>query len=169
MTIAANIVMTSLFAIWLAATIAVQFKNKKINRFKHWDYFSMLPTWTFFAPRPGVHDYHLMYRDKYADGTLSFWKEIEFIDHRPLRIFWNPNKRMQKSLTDSTGSLMRMHASNRKKGLYYAIPYLAVLNFVSGIDRTRLSISTQFCIVKTCGYEVKHTPQIVFYSRLHKI
>jgi hypothetical protein len=164
-----EIAISALYICWLVLSICVQFKNKKINRIKNWDHFSLIPSWTFFAPRPGVYDLHLLYRDKYSDGALSYWTEIRIIEKNKYKMFWNPKKRMQKSLTDSTNSLIKLTQKKRGKTLYYSIPYLSMLNFISNIDRPYMSIGTQFCVVKTFGFEVDKGPEVLFYSKMHRI
>lgn len=62
----------AILALWLLLTILRQVTPELWWRF---DLFSLIPRWTFFAPRPIRYDYLLLYRDQKDDGTPGNWRE----------------------------------------------------------------------------------------------
>src|ERR1051326_1455357 len=87
----------AVLVIWFILSVLNQLKWKWFELIRQFDYFSLLPFWTFFAPNPGQTDYHLTFRDKLADGLMTEWKEIEIGAPRYWYCFiWNPEKRSKK-------------------------------------------------------------------------
>jgi len=62
----------AILAIWLLLTVLRQLTPESWWRF---DLFSLVPRWTFFAPKPIRHDYLVLYRDTGADGTPGPWRD----------------------------------------------------------------------------------------------
>src|SRR5436305_216126 len=113
-------------ACWLLLTALAQFRwvAARISRF---DNFRLVPTWTFFAPNPGVVDYHLVVRDRDSNGTASAWSGVEIAAERhPLNCFWNPQKRPKKVLLDAVQSLIIIAKANETAEFHelLSLPYL---------------------------------------------
>src|SRR5579863_3705743 len=79
-----EVAVTVFLACWFLATILCQFRDTKLSTFirGRLDLFAMIPLWTFFAPKPGKRDYHLLYRDRDEPGTLTEWQEMEITEER---------------------------------------------------------------------------------------
>ena len=69
-----SILLYSIVTLWLVITLLAQHPRFQsvINRFNG---LHVIPRWTFFAPNPGVRDYHLVIRERYRDGRLTDWKK----------------------------------------------------------------------------------------------
>jgi len=54
------------------------------------------PNWNFFAPHPGEWDYHLLYRVKRPDESISDWTELPEVTRTPRRLKWGFNPRVYR-------------------------------------------------------------------------
>lgn len=54
----------------------------------------LLPKFGFFAPNPGGYDYHLLYRDRLDDGSVSEWTEASELRtvSSPVPWLWSPDQ-----------------------------------------------------------------------------
>lgn len=163
-----EVLVIGFFAIWSALCIVVYLP--KINTFiRNIDYFALIPEWRFFAPNPGRHDFHLLYRDKFADGSLTEWTEIAPILHRRLlNMLYNPNRRRNKALFDCTQEFSK-HVNVGDRALELAIPYLALLNYISCIPRSISPGFTQFLIMYSAGSLTEKDPEILYISKFHAL
>lgn len=158
-----------LTAMWFGLSVANQFhRGKVIGRVKRRDVFALIPTWTFFAPRPGTTDFRVMYRDCSLSGGFSRWLEMREDRPGPLRAVWNPAKRAGKGTTDMCNTLLRMARQDLGKRIYLQIPYLTLLNYVSAAPRTEVSHLRQFAIVRTSGHDAPRDTALLFVSALHR-
>jgi hypothetical protein len=158
-----------LFA-WLVASAIVQFKSPRFNFLKRHDLFSLIPSWTFFAPRAGTYDCHLVFRERLLDGQITVWKELQLRDVSPLRVFWNPSKRSQKTLSDFSGALVRMSGRKmNRRQVYLSMPYVALANFVANLPASTLVRSRQFAVARTFGFIPEKDLQLIFRSGFHAV
>ena len=96
-----------LFGFWFAITVlyatpvAKRFAVKRVLLST-----SFVPQVKFFAPIPGTHDSHLLYRDQLVDGCLGPWREcLDFTGkRRAAALIWHPEKRAKKTLCDITAT-----------------------------------------------------------------
>src|SRR5437763_816434 len=140
-------VVTVVLTIWFVLSVLGQFDWKIVRSIRSWDPFGLIPRWTFFAPRPGVTDYHLVYQTFVGDKPRP-WREEVLSDPRTLRsAVWNPQKRNRKALVDSVRAFTRMARNLDADTLWqlqYTIPYIAVLSHLTEITkgerRTHISI-----------------------------
>lgn len=132
------------------------------------DQFSLIPEWRFFAPRPGQHDFTLLYRDQYVDGYSSPWIEIRTEgSSRWRRALWNPKKRAAKALFDCTHELGKQSASPTcAKEIGHA--YLTLLNHVQSVQRLDHPQSVQFVIFATEGGTPDAEPTVAYLSSVHR-
>ncbi len=156
-------------ACWLLLTILAQFRpiSAKISPF---DPFRLIPIWTFFAPYPGMVDYHLVVRDELSDGSISPWRSVDIAAERHLWNFlWNPQKRPKKIVLDAVQSLAVIcKAPSYKDGHeLVSLPYLLLLHCAdtapTAVDGV---VRRQFAIVHTTGHREK-TLQLSYLSRFH--
>lgn len=70
----------------------------------------LAPNWNFFAPYPGKWDYHLLYRDRLADDSLTEWREADELTETPHRFKWgwNPQMFRMKALVDFNQGLTKV-------------------------------------------------------------
>ncbi len=163
-----------IFATWFICSIVGQFPRFRWYRcIRKYDYFSLVPLWTFFAPNPGRSDYRLVYREKRADGTVSEWREIPVIEPRkPHSFIWNPEKRSKKVLGDIVSSCAMSVPVERRfdaRPVMLTLSYLIVLSAVCHHAPTTGVTQRQFLIVETFGFRRSATPNILLCSEFHPI
>jgi len=157
-------------AAWLVLSIINQIhRGKYISRIKRHDQLALIPTWTFFAPRPGTTDFHVMYRDCTATGGFSRWREIAMPRPGRMRAVFNPSKRLGKGVTDMCNTLLRLSRQNLGGRLCLQIPYLTLLQYACAVPRTEASHSRQFAIVRTTGHGTPRDTTMLFVSALHRL
>lgn len=93
------------FSLWTAATVLAAVDktfNHDVIPARLRSAFHFVPIWNFFAPNPGRWDYHLLYRDRLGDGTLTEWREAEELTRTPDRRKWgwNPELVRMKAVVD---------------------------------------------------------------------
>jgi hypothetical protein len=83
--------------------------RRKSKLLRAFNTFNILPIWTFFAPKPGVTDMHLVFRDKNENGSFSDWTEVQVFERRkPYHFIWNPLKRNNKLVVDALSQLKNL-------------------------------------------------------------
>ena len=167
-------IVCGIFALWLIGTIIVQFKETGLSeRIKSVDFLSLLPLWTFFAPNPGVNDYHLLYRDENESGDRSIWEEIEINENRKLlTCIWNPNKRGKKILCDVIQNIVPMtrELQDRPRIMMVTLPYMLILNAIMKEPKLFHDTSKkQFLLAASDGYEKNDEPKLVLISEFHPV
>jgi hypothetical protein len=186
-----NIFFILFLAIWFLASIlgqvnAVSQKKARFRWLRRYDWFGLVPTWTFFAPNPATSDHHLLFRDRLADGTVTPWTELVAIEERKWwHAVWNPRKRQRKLLTDIISMLLvrlgrelkGKNIQRRRKKRFVVIrrrwhmewPYLFLLNYVSSLERHHSVTDTQFGIFRSKSAIVNaDAVEIALISALHR-
>lgn len=157
--------------VWLALTLAAQIDAlaRFINPF---DPFHVIPRWTFFAPNPGVRDYHLVIRDREESGHLGPWRAVPLCKDRPkFAYLWNPQKRAKKILNDNVQAIKILirRKDVGERGLPFSLPYLLVMNAAFREKPTFETASErQFAIVESSGHS-ERTLEGAFVSAFHPI
>jgi hypothetical protein len=136
----------------LAITAAVQLPSSK---FKQWvktrDPCYYIPTWTFFAPNPGVTDVRLLWREQLVDGVVGPWHEVEAPRQGLLRGLWNPTKRARKVVYDCRRRLQAARERDQDELFMLSVSYLLILQHVVRLPGSPLSASRQFVLLETQG------------------
>jgi hypothetical protein len=163
-------VIVGFFSLWFVLSVLNQFgRGALIRPIKRRDALSLIPVWTFFAPRPGVTDYHVLFRDRGRDGRCGPWHEVQPDQSRWLKGLWNPEKRVRKGTTDVCNMLMRLPIAKLGKKVYLQVPYLTLLHHVCEEPRTEVSFLRQFAVVRTFGLGSTREPHVVFVSAPHRL
>jgi len=161
-----------IFAVWLLITIICQFPQISIGKFFHrHDYFSAIPTWTFFAPNPTIQDFTLMYRDQKLDGTVSPWKVFTYCPPPPqIRWIWNPEKRRSKIIHDMATSWLLLAEDDPSVEVFLlSVPYLCLLHQATVAPRSQAVRATQIAVASVhSDYEQKPV-EIMAVSRFHRL
>src|SRR5919112_1882947 len=160
-----------ILGIWLLLSIIAQFNEIKwTQRIRDQDHFKVIPSWTFFAPNPGISDYQILYRDMLFDGQLSNWKEISYRNMSILHSMYSSDKRRRKAIAESCKILLQ-DANNdpENKSILISIPYLTILTYIMSMPKNRLCENRQFLIARTFGYIQSKQPEILFISHQHKL
>jgi hypothetical protein len=162
--------MGAVLAAWTVLTVLNQFnRGSLIRRVKRHDVFALIPTWTFFAPRPGITDYNVLYRDSDPVGALSPWRELWPYRTCASRVVWSPDKRARKSLGDMCQSLVRLASARSGAKPRLEVTYLALLGAVSRRPRSGMAARRQFIIVRSFGYLRVRPPEVLFASDFHTL
>jgi hypothetical protein len=169
------------FSLWFVFSVIAQFECTLTRRIRAFDYLGLVPGWTFFAPVPGMSDYHLIYRQATPDSAPGEWVEVPIIQSRRWFHFaWNPERRKSKVLTDAvmTFALQMSDAKPRENEVAHAVrllpltvPYLMLLSIIMARDRKEPASAgahRQFAVVKRSGGpDARMT--VVFGSRYHRV
>jgi hypothetical protein len=130
-----------------------------------------VPRWTFFAPIPGVNDFHLAWREA-TDHGVGPWLEVSDMvpDRSLVNAIWNPDKRSRKAMIDLSIQLLleaELHRTT-SAGLTLSLPYL-LLAARAGQDASRFPLvdSFQFAIAADSLSAPEVRP--VFVSRVHAV
>lgn len=167
-----DILIALIFLAWFVLSVLNQFGFTWFDKITRHDHFALLPLWTFFAPNPGQSDYHLVYRDRKTDGSVTEWHEIEMTERRkPFGFIWNPEKRSKKVLSDVVTSIVSSipTANESDQVIMLSIPYLILLNVVTHIDGEGQGTYRQFVLVETFGFNPTSEPRLVLRSDFHLI
>lgn len=156
---------------WLLASAICQFNILRLESFfRRMDYFSLLPRWSFFAPNPGVTDYHLLYRDKDQENECGRWRELPIASKRTLLgAIWNPKKRSKKALSDAVQTIVRSSNTLKPSEFKTSICYIALVNFIASLPRKTDGRATQFMIMESYGHYPDKGPKMLFRSEFHKL
>jgi hypothetical protein len=164
-----GMVSAAIVSCWLGLTAIMQFRSctTVINRF---DPFRLVPIWTFFAPNPGVVDYHIVVRDEYSDGSVGSWVPLDIArDRNALNLLWNPQKRAKKILIDAVQSLIAVckQPSYAEGQEVVSLPYILLLHLAETAPESEKGRKRrQFAIVESSGHSEK-TLQLSYLSQFH--
>lgn len=159
-----------LLAGWLTVTALVPLPvvGKVVRRALPEWFSPLVPSWTFFAPRPGIDDRALFYRDLLANGEVG-----------PLRAVWPkepPPGRARKAVADAasqisgflpSGAGSELSDAERKLEIMVSPPYLLLLARCAAARHDVAAVGVQFAVVLTNLRE--EPPRVVFTSAMHRL
>ncbi|WP_424888893.1 hypothetical protein [Streptomyces sp. XH2] len=168
-------VVAVLLGLWLAVTVLAalpRIGGAVRSRVPAW-FSPLVPSWTFFAPRPATRDQILMYRDFLAGGAAC-----------PLREVWpggGPRGRAGKAASDAIGHLLEAVAESRRAGrghgpeearlrdarLMVGTPYLLLLGRAAAAPHDATAVGYQFAIAAASLRE--ESPEVIFVSAVHRL
>ncbi|MDR6507729.1 hypothetical protein J2805_003436 [Arthrobacter oryzae] len=159
-------------ALWFVTTLIAALPLKKPLRPASALLAPIIPSWSFFAPEPGVIDFHILVRDVSPNGHVTPWHEVCSHKNRVWYDFvWNPGQRQRKALFDVSQELTAIASSSAFREspntIELTVPYLTILNYVSELGRTPFASRRQFVIVSTSRRNPD--PAVLFVSGLHSI
>ncbi|WP_324165475.1 hypothetical protein [Amycolatopsis sp.] len=165
--------LTGLFGSWFFITLLSQDPRRKFEKLRKFDPSGVfIADWRFFAPRPGMHDYHVLVRDQLVDGKHTDWTEICPAEARRWHhALWYINRRVEKVVADSVSGLMDFGRLARKKeDIQLSGSYLTLLNYVtSSVPHHKDADRTQFLVAASDGYDEQEEPTILFMSNAHPL
>lgn len=166
-------IISGIFTVWFVLSIAAQMKEGVHDRFPLLSGLGLVPRWAFFAPRPGMDDTHLLYRDRLDSGTCSEWSCLATPESRRwFHALWNPRKFHSKVIVDLMSSLVIQKRQIADKdfddrALMLTVPYIALLHFVMRVPRPETATARQFVVVHNRPYSRESDPVIGFVSEFH--
>ena len=137
----------------------------------------LVPDWRFFAPNPGRHDAHLLYRFCLDDEQVSAWREVALLETRKFsHCIWMPTCRQEKVVADAASGIMELSQSdaiqNDSKSLLDAaeisVPYNLLLNCVLDVPRPEGAKGVQFLLINSAGNDLSEQPKGSFISFFHR-
>jgi hypothetical protein len=159
----------SVVTLWLVITLLAQHSRFQpfINAFNA---LHIIPRWTFFAPNPGVRDYHLVIRDRCSDGCVTGWKSVPVYSPRPrFGYLWNPQKRSSKIMNDAVQAikLLSKRENIGAAGIPFTAPYLLLLYYAAhAVPPEPDAIEFQIAIIESTGHD-KRELECSFLSSFH--
>ena len=174
------------FSIWLALSIPHQFDSGLGRWVRRLNFGGLVPIWTFFAPKPGTSDYHIIIRDG-SSGCPGEWVELEWCHQRRiLDAIWHPDRQRTKVIVDCINGIamqlkeMRATRSMRSEAVtegilsapYLAIsaPYLVLLNVVMSAPlQCANATARQFAILEVKPGQVSDRPKVILCSPAHDL
>jgi len=159
-----------ILGIWMFLSIVAQFRSiKLINWINNKDPFSLIPSWTFFAPNPGVVDYQILYRD-ISDGHYTKWKIIFYRNNSIFHSILNPDKRRRKAIRDCCISILQIESNDpENKPILLSSSYIVLLNYIMTMPKDSLCKYRQFSIMRTFGCMTSKKSEVLFTSCFHKL
>jgi hypothetical protein len=170
-----TIAIATVFAIWLLLSAANQIPaiSRRLNGTLN--AFCVLPALGLFAPEPADVDYHLMWRDRRADGSLTEWSEIEARSAGWWRGVWNPRGRDRGAMIQIVSALAILDGAiapacrNGERVIVASIPYLVLLNVVMSQPASQSAVARQFAIAETSGFGRDRKVALGIASPLHPL
>lgn len=171
----------ALFALWFLVSVLFQIRPvaARIGRF---DRLGLLPKWTFFAPNPGIHDHHIIYRECDASldvakardagpvAGLSPWRQLaDLCSGHNILFVWNPQRRVTKTISDLVNSLAitRRAVAGSPHLIQFTVDYFLLLHLVQrGASEC---VKRQFAIVRSHGFASERSTELVFISNFHNV
>lgn len=159
---------------WFTVTLVSQHPNRVFDRFRGGTLTAALvPNWRFFAPEPAVHDYRVLHRVLYDDGTPSDWQDTHEIAARTWRnCFWFPERRRDKALIDICNELLTHVQQLAPDALPGTVAYRLLRGFVERAVRSQEQTPVegfQFLVVRDCGHDVEPDPEYLLVSRFETL
>ena len=151
---------------WFVASILGQFPGRLNDRLRARDAFGLIPSWSFFSPNPARSDCHLVYRHVIRGGNVTDWTETFVWRPTWARSIWNPDRRVEKAISDANSHLARLKEVD---GVQWLTPYLLLLNYVSGLPRPVEAVAVQYALLGSFGHDVSAAPFVRFASDVHPL
>ena len=175
----------------LATILAIWFVLSALNqidpistRLAPYDPLGLLPRWTFFAPHPGIYDYHLLYREcasvetplgtpamvEAAKTLVGPWMQVPDLCPGSTRfMLWNPQRRVTKTITDIVAglTLLRLTYPKLGDGVQYTSYYWLLLHLIQRPPRREGQ--RQFALIQSHGFPPERQSALFFVSNFHRV
>jgi hypothetical protein len=102
----AQIACWTIIIVWLILTPLFNLPSY-CKRIRNFDIAGLIPTWTFFAPNPGISDYVVLVRERDVEEIWNPWRVAWRCTPRAWRFLWHPEKRCEKLVTDCSQAIIR--------------------------------------------------------------
>jgi hypothetical protein len=175
MSVVGEIGLIAVFVGWFAASVATHIWPGLSRRLGRIERLGLLPHWNFFAPHPGVHDLHLLYRDLNHDGRISGLNYVEAIaPRRWYHALWHPDKYRSKVVADVTMVLQDLARDIQdQKGdtrvLLLSTAYVMALHLVMEAPRAPGAWGRQFILARHSSFGRDPEHEVVFFGEFHPL
>jgi hypothetical protein len=166
----------TLFTSWFVLSVFFQFR-KLSAKMSRYDPLGLLPRWTFFAPNPGIYDYHIVYRAIAGEDTkvnesftATSWQNIQiFRASSAIPFLWNPERRVSKTVSDATNSIIGvLRQSTKGQDLVCYTPAYFLITHLAQ-RATALGTKIEWAIVRSHGFRGDRVISPVFVSNVHEV
>lgn len=175
----------------LATILTIWFVLSALNqidpistRLAPYDPLGLLPRWTFFAPHPGIYDYHLLYREcasvetplgtpamvEAAKTLVGPWMQVPDLCPGSSRfMLWNPQRRVTKTITDIVAglTLLRLTYPKLGDGVQYTSYYWLLLHLIQ--RPSRREGQRQFALIQSHGFPPERQSALFFVSNFNRV
>ena len=172
----------------LAAILVILFVLSALNqidpisrRLGPYDPLGLLPRWTFFAPHPGIYDYHLLYREcesvetplatpqmfEEAKHLVGPWTQVPDLYPGSSRfMLWNPQRRVTKTISDIVAGMTMLSLAYPKlgDGMQYTTYYWLLLHLIQ--QQSRREGQRQFALDSIARLSTRKRVSRVFHVQL---
>jgi len=146
------------------------------NPWRRLDPLILCPDYRFFAPHPGVYDYHLLVRTRGPDGVNSAWREAPIhASRRWFNFVWNPYRRERKASFDLALEFGQRHldevAGLEPPPAEETFAYLHMLQYVARDVAGRGVNAFQFLVlvIDPSVAEADRRSQVLYLSPFHDV
>jgi hypothetical protein len=152
---------------WFVSSIIAHIPSALFRKLRSFDYFGLLPVWSFFAPNPATHDNRVFLRTITKAG-FSEWKPLKIpaVCHLN-RALWNPYRRNRKAVSDIVSVLTQRPRELTACARQFDIPYLLLLNHIAHLSHPDDAIGIQFSLLAFPSGRA--LPEVWFVSSVHKL
>ncbi len=168
-----DVTASAVLGVAFVASVVHQFRRGWWLRIARFDVLYLLPRWSFFAPNPGHHDLHVVYRD-WQLGAAGGWRELRATPTNPVtRWFWNPDRFARKAVFDMTSALLGALAAEpetQSRTVLLTSSYIHLLGWVLAQEECVTDVSArQFAIVRSSTTPDARHVEIAYVSELHPV
>lgn len=143
-----EVVVWAIVGFWLIVTVVYNLPGVTA-RLGRWDWLSLLPIWTFFAPNPGRSDLIFLARDQLPDGTYTRWRAVNRSAVVHVRGVWNPDKRGQKLITDAAAEVLYFGGS---PAVVRSTGFLLLARIAEDSPHDFRAVRFQFTVINVSGW-----------------
>lgn len=166
-----TVVVCGLLGFWWLCSALAQLRPLRRRLLRWWDHSPLgplLPSYTFFAPRPATYDLRLLMRHWSGEAPTD-WREVVLAERwRWYHALWNPSKRQSKALSDLMRELSQLASAPRTVQLLSGY-YLHLLTLVDGFAAPPETTHVQFAVVRTSAINQGQIPVPVVVSERHRL
>jgi hypothetical protein len=165
--------LAAFFAAWFVLSVVVHLRDgirAHLLRFEVW---GVIPRWNFFAPRPGVHDVHLLFRDVDHDGEAGDLAYVPMIGPRRwYHVVWHPDKYRAKVVSDIAATLQEVSRHTHESDgdprlLMFTQSYVLALHLTMQMPREPAARARQFVLARHRAFRGEAEHQVLFFSNFH--
>ena len=168
-----NYIIITLFSVATVLSIAFQMRERlPFKSFWRFDRFGLLPNYSFFAPKPLMQDFRVVFRLT-NESKNDEWQELPMYENLSIsKTLYNPFKYYNKGMIDICMSLlkeMKNLKEEQKDFIQVSANYLGIFNVIKkNIDRKEaISKRIEFAIISTEDFKQKRKIKILFRSFQH--
>jgi hypothetical protein len=160
----------AVFAVWFAASAAVQIRVPATRRLRRLDPCQLLPRWNLFSPRPIQSDLVVRYRRWQSRERPGEWHELPYPGTRRLTDgVFSSRRRSRRMLYAQAERVVRLYRRNRSspRRVIGSAPYLHLLDCVTSHASAEPAWGIQFQVIRVSRAQGEPTTAPLFRSAIH--